>query len=139
MADRSEPSKADTSLPLVEEQLSVTKRKLETGRVRIHTIVDEHEEWARENLEREEIAIERVKVDRIVETRPQTRHEGDVLIIPLVEEVLTVEKKLLLREEVHVRTQRHVDAVAEPVTLKSMRAVIERESDSTDSKLRSRK
>jgi hypothetical protein len=47
------------------------------------------------------------------------------LIIPVVEEV--VEKRLLLKEEIHVRRQRHVDQVEEPVTLKSTRVVVERE------------
>ncbi|MDB6045471.1 MAG: hypothetical protein JWM63_4022 [Gammaproteobacteria bacterium] len=118
---------SDEILPLVDEQLSVRKRRVETGRVRIKTVVDEHQEWIQEALEREEISVERVEVDRVVEARPVVRQEGDVLIIPVVEEVMVVEKRLLLKEEIHVRTQRHVEQVQEPVTLKSTRAVIERE------------
>jgi uncharacterized protein (TIGR02271 family) len=121
------PQSADATLPLVEEQLSVEKRKVETGRVRISTVVDERQEWVRENLVREEVSIERLRVDRVVDEPPQIRHDGDVLIIPLVEEVLVVEKKLMLREELRVRTQRHTDKIEQPVTLKSTRAVIERE------------
>jgi uncharacterized protein (TIGR02271 family) len=116
---------SDETLPLANEQLSVRKRRVETGRVRIKTIVDEHQEWIHEALEREAISIERVKVDRIVDSHPVMRQEGDVLIIPVVEEV--VEKRLLLKEEVHVRTQRHLEQVNEPVTLKSTRVVVERE------------
>jgi uncharacterized protein (TIGR02271 family) len=121
------PQSADATLPLVEEQLSVEKRKVETGRVRISTVVDERQEWVRENLVREEVSIERLRVDRVVDEPPQIRQDGDVLIIPLVEEVLVVEKKLMLREELRVRTQRHTDKIEQPVTLKSTRAVIERE------------
>ena len=116
----------ETTLPVVDEQLSVVKRTKETGRVRISTVVDEREEWVREKLEREEVSVERVRIDRIVDRLPQMRQEGDVLIIPLCEEVLIVEKKLMLKEELHVRTQRRVDEISQPVTLKSMRAVIER-------------
>jgi uncharacterized protein (TIGR02271 family) len=118
---------SDEILSLVDEQLSVRKRRLETGRVRIKTVVDEHQEWIQEALEREEITVERVEVDRIVEAHPVIRQEGDVLIIPVVEEVMVAEKRLLLKEEIHVRTQRHVEQVDEAVTLKSTRAVIERE------------
>jgi uncharacterized protein (TIGR02271 family) len=121
------PMNSDEILSLVDEQLSVRKRRVETGRVRIKTVVGEHQEWIQEALEREEITVERVEVDRIVEAHPVIRQEGDVLIIPVVEEVMVVEKRLLLKEEIHVRTQRHVEQVDEPVTLKSTRAVIERE------------
>ena len=122
-----DPQSADATLPLVDEHLSVEKRKVETGRVRISTIVDERQEWVRENLVREEISIERVRMDRLVDQPPRMRQDGDVLIIPLVEEVLVVEKKLMLREELRVRTRRHEDQIEQPVTLKSTRAVIERE------------
>jgi uncharacterized protein (TIGR02271 family) len=115
----------DEILPLAKEQLSVHKRKVETGRVRVKTLVEERQEWIQESLERESISFERVKVDRFVDTHPGMRQDGDVLIIPVVEEV--IEKRLLLKEEVHVRTQRHVDQVKEPVTLKSTRVVVERE------------
>jgi len=118
---------SDEILSLVDEQLSVRKRRVETGRVRIKTVVDEHQEWIQEALEREEIYVERVTVDRVVDAHPVIRQEGDVLIIPVVEEVMVVEKRLLLKEEIHVRTQRHVEQVDSPVTLKSTRAVIERE------------
>ena len=118
---------SDEILSLVDEQLSVRKRRVETGRVRIKTVVDEHQEWIQEALEREEIYVERVTVDRVVDAHPVIRQEGDILIIPVVEEVMVVEKRLLLKEEIHVRTQRHVEQVDSPVTLKSTRAVIERE------------
>jgi hypothetical protein len=49
------------------------------------------------------------------------------MIIPVVEEVAVVEKRLLLKEEIHVSKRRYVESVDEPVTLKSTRAVIERE------------
>jgi uncharacterized protein (TIGR02271 family) len=118
---------AEEILPLVDEQLSVGKRTVATGRVRIKTVVDERQQWVRESLEREEISIERVAIDRMVDAAPEVRQDGDVLIIPLVEEVLVVERRLLLKEEIHVRKQRHVEQVEEPVTLKSTRAVVERE------------
>lgn len=117
----------EVSIPLVEERLTVDKRTVEPGRVRIQTRIDAREEWICEKLEREEISVERVPIDQLVDTAPRIRQEDDVLVIPLVEEVLIVEKRFRVKEELHVRTLRHVDEVKEPVTLRSMRAVIERE------------
>jgi stress response protein YsnF len=46
---------------------------------------------------------------------PAVRTEGDLTILPVVEEVVIVERKLLLREEVHIRriqtTAKHVETV----------------------------
>lgn len=55
----------------------------------------------------EQAGVERVPVNRLVDNEPQTRQEGDVTIIPVVEEVLVVEKRLLLKEEIHIRRTRN--------------------------------
>jgi hypothetical protein len=59
-----------------------------------------------EPLFTDEVSVERVPVNRIVDKAPETRQEGDVTIIPVIEEVITVEKRLLLREEVRIRRSR---------------------------------
>jgi hypothetical protein len=55
----------------------------------------------------EEVSVERVVVDRMIDEVPQVRQEGDVLVIPVVEEVITVQKRLLLKEEVRVSRRRN--------------------------------
>jgi hypothetical protein len=55
----------------------------------------------------EEAGVERVPVNRLIDTEPQTRQEGDVTVIPIVEEVLVVEKRLLLKEEIRIRRTRN--------------------------------
>ena len=119
--------RAEEIIPLVEEQVSIAKHKVPTGRVRIRTVVDEREAWIREELAREEATIERVPIDREVTETPEIRQEGDVLIVPVVEEVLVVEKRLVLKEELHIRKKHQTDQVEEPVVLRSMRAEVERE------------
>jgi uncharacterized protein (TIGR02271 family) len=114
-------------IPLVEEHVSIAKHKVPTGRVRIRTVVDERETWVREELAREEATVERVPIDREVTEAPEMRQEGDVLIVPIVEEVLVVEKRLVLKEELHIRKKRQVEQIEQPVTLRSTRAVVERE------------
>lgn len=60
-----------------------------------------------ERLFADEVAVERVPVNRIVDQMPETRQDGDVLIVPVVEEVLTIQKRLLLKEEVRIQRRRN--------------------------------
>jgi hypothetical protein len=59
-----------------------------------------------EPLFSEDVSVERVPVNRIVDALPETRQEGEITVIPVIEEVITVEKRLLLREEVRIRRSR---------------------------------
>jgi len=54
----------------------------------------------------EDVTVERVQVNRLVDAAPQSRQDGDTTIIPVVEEVITVQKRLLLREEVRITRRR---------------------------------
>lgn len=60
----------------------------------------------------EDVEVERVPVNRIVDGPVETRQEGDITIIPVVEEVVSIQKRLLLKEEVRVRRRRR--QVSEP-------------------------
>ena len=113
-------------IPLVEETATVGKRQVVTGRVRVQTVTDTIEEVARANVQRETVEVTRVPVDRMVETAPEVRTEGDVTIVPVLEEVLVVEKRLLLKEELHIRRRVEAETVEVPVTLRKQRAVVER-------------
>lgn len=117
----------DQVVPLVDEQATVHKRTVETGRVRVRTIVDEHQALVQEDLLRDEVRVERVPVDREIEVVPDIRYEGETIIIPVVEEVLVVEKRLVLKEELHIHRHAHLEHVEQPVTLRSTHAVVERE------------
>ncbi len=59
-----------------------------------------------EPLFSEEVTVDRVQVNRIIDGPAQTRQEGDTTIIPVVEEVITIQKRLLLREEVRITRRR---------------------------------
>ena len=114
------------TLPVGEERLRVGKRKVETGRVRVSTRTEERQQPIREELLREEVAVERVRIDRFSDTEPQMRQDGDVLIVPVFEEVLV--KRILVREELRITRKRRVDKVGELVTLKHQNVVVERTS-----------
>lgn len=119
-------------VPLVSEEIRIEKRSVVTGKVRIQTIVDEVEEIARASLEEEQVQVTRVPIDREVQDRPSVRQEGDVLIVPLLEEIMVVQKKLVLREELHIRRLVTREDVEVPLTLRRERGVVERVSANPD-------
>jgi stress response protein YsnF len=83
-------------IPLVEETATVGKRQVVTGRVRVQTVTETVEELAHADVQRETVEVTRVPFDKVVETAPEIRTEGDVTIVPVLEEVLVVEKRLML-------------------------------------------
>jgi uncharacterized protein (TIGR02271 family) len=113
-------------LPIMVEELEVHKRRVETGRVRIHKAVQTREVLVDEPLLREEVVVERVPVNRVVEGPIPVRSEGDTMILSLLEEVLVVKTRLLLKEEVHVTTRRTERHAPERVTRRHEDVTIER-------------
>lgn len=114
------------TIPVVEEQVHVAKREVPAGKVRVHTTVEAVEEIVGTTLEEERVEVERVPVGREVQQAPAIRTEGDATIIPVVEEVLVVEKRLYLKEEVHIRRHVSRQRVEAPVTVRKQRAIVER-------------
>jgi stress response protein YsnF len=118
-------------LPRVEERAFVEMKETARERVRITKTVDEDEvEVAGEAVE-EDVEVERVPIGRVVAEPPQPRVEGDVTIIPVVEEIVVVEKRLLLREEVHVTKRRRAVRKKLRVPVRKERISVERTKPAT--------
>ena len=116
------------AIPLVEERLSVAKRQVESGRVRVRVSVEEREEMVTEQLLQDDLHIERVPRNVRLTELPHVRLEGDTTIVPVVEEVLVVEKALVLIEEIHI-CRRSVSKEARiAVGVRAERAKVEREA-----------
>lgn len=90
-------------VPVVEEQLLVGKRPVEIGELLVHKTVESYEESARLELAREDVEIERVPLNQPLTQPVQMRQDGDWLVIPVMKEVLVVQKQLMLTEEIRVR------------------------------------
>jgi len=105
-------------IPVVEEQAFVNKQVVQTGKVRITKRVSQHEELIDEPLLREEVTVERVPVNQYVDQAPQVRNEGDVMIIPVVQEQIVMQKRLVLVEELRVRKQTVETHQPQSVTLR---------------------
>jgi stress response protein YsnF len=126
-----QPVSQDTSsevevIALAEEEVRLDKRMVTTGKVRVRTIVDVETELAKATLDGETVEVTRVPINRIVDQAPGIRVEDNVTIIPVLEEVLIVEKRLVLKEEVHIRKLATTEEVEIPVELRKQHAVIER-------------
>jgi uncharacterized protein (TIGR02271 family) len=118
---------SEMKIPLLEEQATVTKRDVPTGRVRVSTHVENIDEVAHADLLSDNVEITRVTIgERVTGSVPQVRTEGDLTIVPIFEEVMVVEKQLFLKEELHIRKRSEATSVEVPVTLKRQWADIDR-------------
>jgi uncharacterized protein (TIGR02271 family) len=114
------------SIPLVEERLSVSKRQVETGRVRVHVTVEEREQIISGELQRDDVQVERIPRNVRVTEQPHVRLEGNTTIVPVVEEVLVVEKVMMLVEEIHISRRSTTEKKEMPVSVRAERASVER-------------
>lgn len=106
---------AELAVPVVEEQLEVERARVHTGSVHVHKQVEEVPAHIQEPVTAEVVDVQRVPVGRVVEQPPQVRHEGDVLVVPVVQERLVLRKELVLVEEVRI-TRRLEHRMAEQQT-----------------------
>jgi uncharacterized protein (TIGR02271 family) len=116
-------------IPLAEESVSVSKREVETGQVRVSLSTDIETVIARETLRGTRINVERVPVNRMLpdgEPAPQSRQEGDTLVIPVVEERPVVVKRLVVTEEVRLRFVSTETPFEEEVSVRREKATVDR-------------
>lgn len=117
----------EVRIPIVEEQARLVKRSVATERVSVRTSAAEEHVVFRDQVERGHVDITHVVRDEEVTEAPPIRTEGDVTIIPIVEERLVVEKRLFLVEEVHLRRVMQIHDIEAPATLRRTQVAIDRE------------
>lgn len=126
-SEHSPRTEAEVVVPVVREELDIEKRMVETGRVRLTKRVHEHEQVLDEPLLRQEVDVEHVPINKVWDGPPPApRYDGETLIIPILEEELVVEKRLVLREEVHVRRVRRTVHEPQTVVLRDEEVTVER-------------
>ena len=114
-------------MPVVEERLEVKKRTVTTGKVRVVTHTETVEEVGRAVLDGEEADVHAIELDQpVVGPVPQIRTEGDVIIVPVLEEILVVEKRLVLKRELRITKRRTSEEIEIPVSLRKQRVKLER-------------
>jgi uncharacterized protein (TIGR02271 family) len=119
-ADRS------VTLPVVAEELVVGKRRVRRGAFRVRKAVRAREVVVDEPGVRDEVEIRRVAIGRPVTKSPGIRQDGDTLIIPILEEVVVVERRLVLKEELRITRRRVETRDPRRVTVRTEEPVVER-------------
>lgn len=112
-------------IPIAEERARIETRDRIVGRVRVRTETREEDVEVSETLRSSRVEVERVPVDRFVDEVPEVREEDGVTIVPVMEEVLV--RRLVLREELHVRRVEEEREHRETVTLRTQEPVVDRE------------
>ena len=134
----SAPDRDTQTLQLIEEVLQVSKRQITSGHVRVSVVVDTEDHRVHETLKSRRLEVEHLAVGRQLapgDPMPQSRTEDGVLIVPMVEEILVVEKRLVVVEELHIRVVHSEEEVEHVLPLRRQRAVVERVRPDDDSVL----
>ncbi len=113
-------------IPVTQEEVHVDKQRVESGAVRLRKTVRERVETIDEPMLHDEVDIEHIAINRVVEAPSPPREEGDVLVVPVYEEVVTVQRQWVLREEIRLRRREVQTRHREAVTLREEQLQVER-------------
>ncbi len=116
----------DLVIPVVREEVHADAVPVATGGVRVTKRVESHDEVVEQELRKSHVEVKRVKTNRVVDGPQPVRRVGGTLIIPVVSEVLRVEKQWVVTEEIHITESQERETVQNQVTLNSEQAQIER-------------
>lgn len=106
-------------IPVIEEQVVVGKKVIETGKVQISKVVYEDVERYAVPFIEEHVSVERIAKNEIVDTLPPAiRYEDDVMVISVLKEVAVVEKRVMLVEELRVTKSKTERTEAHDITLR---------------------
>lgn len=94
------------TIPVVEEAVRVGTRAVSRSAVHVSKIIREEETEIDASSIEDEVVIERVERNVWLDAPVQPRHEGDAYVVPVMEEVTVVEKRLVLREELYIRKRK---------------------------------
>ncbi|MCE7059773.1 YsnF/AvaK domain-containing protein [Dyadobacter sp. CY343] len=120
-------------IPVIRERLVVGTERVETSRVLVSKEIVEEQAQITADMISEEVLVERRQINQYVEQAPPAvRQEGDVTIISVMKEVLVVEKKLMLVEELHITKREHHDQETFTETIREEKVVITRNTSGTD-------
>lgn len=111
---------------LLGEQLKINKRVVELGRVLVRAEVETRPYILETLLHAEEVNVVRMPIGIVVDEVPEIREEDDVLVVPIVEEQLVVQTKLVLKEELHIKTSTNSVPVRRVIPLRSEHATVTR-------------
>jgi stress response protein YsnF len=113
-------------LEAAEERVAFGKHSEVTGTLRVNVVTRTAEQTVEGTVDTEDIDIHRVRVDRWVDGPVPPRQDGDTTILSLVEEVVVVEKRLRVFEEIHLSRKRTSRQIRQEVPVRRQEVVIDR-------------
>lgn len=122
----SEGASEERVVPVIEEELVAGTRPVKTGSVRVEKHVERRIRRVDLPLLKEAVEVKRVPVNRVVNEPPAIRRLGDTIIVPVVEEQVTITRRLVLKEEVHIQRRRSRERVVKDIPVERERAVVRR-------------
>jgi uncharacterized protein (TIGR02271 family) len=116
------------TLPVIEESLQVDTRAVVGAGYRVKKRVDSRLATVDELLRNYKVEIERIPINAPLgsDDIPEPRYEGDTLVIPVIEEVVVTEKRLVLTEEVRITRVHGTHRKPQTVELRKEHIDIER-------------
>jgi stress response protein YsnF len=121
-----EQNEKEAVVPVITEELHADAIPVETGGVRVIKHLEGHEEILEQELRRGRVEVKRVKMNRVVDGPQTAQRRGNVLVVPVVSEVLRVEKQWVLTEEIHITQIEEQERAQQKVTVNEEHATVER-------------
>ncbi len=128
MSDDSNREKRDGVIPLYAEEVFIDRHQIAGDTIRVTVRTNTTEQVVDEHTNHTRVEIERIPIGQRIDSVPPVRTEADTTIIPVIEEVIVVERRLVLKEEIRLRRVQSVENHREIVNLREQYAIIERVS-----------
>lgn len=117
---------APAVFPVIAESV-VVQRQVETaGQLRVRIRATTVTEQVPLEQVVQQAHVERVAVGRPCAEREPARYESDVLVVPVYEEVVTISRQLVLKEELRVRLMNTTSSTVQAVDVRREEAIVER-------------
>jgi len=131
MTDKYDDGKKRHTVTLAEERVELGTKKVVDRRVRITRATRVDEKNITAELTQENADIKRFAKNEVLEAQniPQIRQEGDVTIIPIIEERVEIIKHYVLTEEIHIIKKCSTERHQEIITLRSQEIIISTEDE----------
>ena len=120
----------DVVVPVVSEELHADAVPVVTGGVRVTKRTHTHEEVLEQELRKSHVEVKRVSTNRVVDGPQPVQRAGNVLIVPVVSEILHVEKQWVVTEEIHITQTEARETVQQTVPVSREEAQVERLDES---------
>jgi len=122
---QSEKSQLINVIPVIEEEVIIGKKVVETGRILVKKTVSTEDVTVEVPVLTEHFDIERVSINQYLDNPPAPlRYEGDTIVIPVLKEVVV--KRILLVEEIHLIKKVETSNKTENISVRKEEVTIER-------------